>query len=73
MTEHISYQGFGRTDEVCTNSRDEKGQCIVLKRLAKYKLVEVPRIEYSHQSKELIHLLSITLNLVRRFTKSQAP
>ena len=26
--------GFGCTDEVCTNSRGEKGQCMVPKRLA---------------------------------------
>ena len=26
--------GFGCTDEVCTNSRCEKGQCMVPKRLA---------------------------------------
>ena len=29
---HIT--GFGCTDEVCTDSRGEKGQCTVLKRLA---------------------------------------
>ena len=29
---HIT--GFGCTDEVCTNSRGEKGQCMVPKRLA---------------------------------------
>ena len=28
--------GFGCTGEVCTNSRGEKGQCTVPKRLAKY-------------------------------------
>ena len=33
----VSCQGFGCTGEVCTNSRDEKGQCTVPKRLAKYK------------------------------------
>ena len=27
--------GFGCTGEVCTNSQGEKGQCMVLKRLAK--------------------------------------
>ena len=38
MCERVYHlKGFGCTDEVCTNSRDEKGQCTVPKRLAKYK------------------------------------
>ena len=36
-------------------------------------LVEVSTIEYSHYSEELMHLLSVTLNLIRRFTKRQVP
>ena len=36
-------------------------------------MVEVQTIEYSHQSEELIHLLSVTLYLVRKFTKRQVP
>ena len=38
---------------------------------SKIWMVEVPTIEYSHLSKELIHLLSVTLYLVRRFIKRQ--
>src|SRR3954468_14464607 len=36
-------------------------------------VVEVSNFEYSHYSEELMHLLSVTLNLIRRFTKSQVP
>src|ERR1043165_2980809 len=36
-------------------------------------VVEVSTFEYSHYSKELMHLLSVTLNLIRRFTKRQVP
>src|SRR3954463_13400735 len=34
--DRVSCQGFGCTGEVCTDSLDEKGQCTVPKRLAKY-------------------------------------
>src|ERR1044072_7099263 len=30
------YKGFGCTGEVCANSRGEKGQCTIPKRLEKY-------------------------------------
>ena len=50
-----------------------EGQCTVPKRLAKYGKVEVPTIEYSNQFGELMHLLSVTLYLIRRFTKRQVP
>src|SRR3954469_17628883 len=36
MMTDVSCQGFGCTGEVCTNSRGEKGQITVPKRLAKY-------------------------------------
>src|ERR1043165_3387142 len=36
-------------------------------------VVEVSTFEYSHWSEELMHLLSVTLNLIRRFTKRQVP
>ena len=35
--------------------------------------VEVSTIEQWHQSEELMHLLSVTLYLIRRFTKRQVP
>ena len=34
MCDSVSYTGCGCTDEVCTNSQCEKGQCTVPKRLA---------------------------------------
>src|SRR3954464_15246384 len=36
-------------------------------------VVEVSTFEYSHYSEELMHLLSVTLNLIRRFTQRQVP
>ena len=36
------------------------------------RMVEVPRIEYLHQSKELIHLLSVFLSLLKRITKESS-
>ena len=50
--------GFGCTNEVCTNSRGEKGQCTVLKRLANCGNVRVRIIHGLNIShKELIYLL----------------
>src|SRR4051812_49572381 len=43
------------------------------KEAIKIWVVEVSTFEYSHYSKELTHLLSVTLNLIRRFTKRQVP
>src|ERR1043165_2796460 len=40
---------------------------------SKIWMVEVSRIDYSHESEELMYLLSVTLNLIRRFTKIQVP
>src|SRR4051812_34977029 len=48
-------------------------QCTAQERLEKYGKVEVSTFEYSHYSEELMHLLSVTLNLIRRFTKRQVP
>src|SRR3954470_22686036 len=36
-------------------------------------MVEVSTFEYLHYSEELMHLLSVTLNLIRRFTMRQVP
>src|SRR4051812_8947168 len=36
-------------------------------------VLEVSTFEYSHLSEEIMHLLSVTLNLIRRFTKRQVP
>ena len=36
-------------------------------------VVEVWTFEYSNLSEELMHLLSLNLNLIRRFTKRQVP
>src|SRR4051812_18320193 len=40
---------------------------------SKIWMVEVSTFEYLHYSEELMHLLSVTLNLIRRFTKIQVP
>src|SRR3954462_176689 len=40
---------------------------------SKIWVVEVSTIEYSHYSKELMHLFLVTLYLIRRFTKRQVP
>src|ERR1041385_178792 len=44
-------------------------KCTAQKRLEKYGKVEVSTFEYSHLSEELMHLLLVTLNLIRRFHK----
>ena len=43
------------------------------KEARKICVVEVSNFEYSHYSEELMHLLSVNLNLIRRFTKRQVP
>src|SRR4051812_5752127 len=48
-------------------------QCTAQERLAKYGKVELSTFEYSHLSEELMHLLSVTLNIITRFTKRQVP
>ena len=40
---------------------------------SKIWMVEMSTIEYSHWSEELMHLLSVALYLIRRFTKIQVP
>ena len=40
---------------------------------SKIWMVEVPTIEYSDQSEELMYLLSVTLYLIKRFTKRRLP
>src|SRR3954469_13916545 len=68
----MSCQGFGCTGEVCANSRGEKGQCTVPKRLEKYGWWKC-QLSNTHISPKNSHLLSVTFNLIRRFTKRQVP
>src|ERR1041385_6798166 len=46
-------------------------QCTAHERLEKYGKVQVSTFEHSHYSEELMHLLSVTLSLIRRFKKRQ--
>src|SRR4051812_23424637 len=59
--------------KVETNSQSEKEAMHGTGEARKYGKVEVSTFEYSHWSEELMHLLSVTLNLIRRFTKRQVP
>src|SRR3954462_14921937 len=69
----VSCQGFGCTGEVCANSRGEKGQCTVPKRLEKVWVGGSVTFEYSHLSEELMHLLSVTLNLIGGSQRDRYP
>src|SRR3954464_4836966 len=50
-----------------------EGQCTVPKRLAKYGWWKCQQSNTRIFHKEIMHLLSVTLSLVKRFTKTQVP
>src|ERR1041385_3744695 len=66
-------KGLDVPAKVDANSRSEKEAMHGTGEARKIWEVEVSTFEYSHYSEELMHLLSVTLNLIRRFSKRQVP
>src|ERR1041384_3368054 len=72
MTE-LSCQGFGCTGEVCANSRGEKGQCTLPKRLEKVWVGGSVNFQILTLVRRTHALIIGNSQSNRRFTKRQIP
>src|ERR1043165_7087579 len=69
----VSCQGFGCTGEVCANSRGEKGQCMVPKRLEKVWVGGSVNFRILTLVRRTHALIIGNSQSNRRFTKRQVP
>src|ERR1043165_1644823 len=73
MKKSVSCQGFGYTGEVCANSRGEKGQCMVPKRLEKVWVGGSVNFRILTLVRRTHALIIGNSQSNRRFTKRQVP